>query len=80
MGAKLSIDAHGPSNAVAEVAGCDPRLVCLPIWTQHEPTRWHTNPHTLKLESSKFHQRLVAECYMPRDDSGRQWLVREVEA
>jgi hypothetical protein len=46
------IDADSAHHAVETAAGCDWRLVCLPIW--RDRTR---------------------ECYMPRDDSGRQWLV-----
>lgn len=51
------IDAHSPTDAVAEAAGCPWEAVCLPIWTT-----------------------AAGSCYMPRDDSGRQWLVGEVFA
>lgn len=61
-----------PHYAVAEVAKCDPLAVGLPIW-RAEP-RSRTGGTT---RSAEYHQQYDVECYMPHDNSGRQWLVRE---
>ena len=73
MGTEQRIEAHTAQNAVAEAANCEVVLVCLPIW-RTEP-RSHTGGNEA---SARYLGEYGRECYMPRDDSGRQWLVREV--
>lgn len=54
-----TIEAYSPHNAVEIAAGCHWRDVCLPIWRRG---RRHDGSYQV-------------ECYMPLDNSGRQWLV-----
>jgi hypothetical protein len=58
-------EAHSATDAVALAAECDWRAVCLPIWWVSPRTKTPRAP-------------IGTECYMPRDDSGRQWLVRDL--
>lgn len=59
MGPFLEIEAASPHHAVEIAAGCHPEDVGLPIWRA----------------GPRFNGSWERECYMPRDDSGRQWLV-----
>jgi hypothetical protein len=63
MGLVVTIEAYNALYAVAEVAGCDLSVVTLPIW-RRGPDAWNVS--------------YEVECYMPLDNTGRQWLVREV--
>lgn len=61
------IDADNDYEAVAHVADCNPMDVCLPIWRRGAtPTQAHL-------------QQYRERCYMPRDNSGRQWIVRDAQ-
>lgn len=57
------VEAHSSMLAVAEAACCNWRAVCLPIW-RREPS-WGRGLTTYN-----------EECFMPLDNSGRQWIVR----
>jgi hypothetical protein len=62
----LRIEAYNAIHAVAQAASCDVSAVCLPIWRVPERATATRHP-------------VGTECYMPRDDSDRQWLVREAQ-
>lgn len=61
------IEAPNDYHAVAEAAGCAVNDVPIPIW-EGEPER-----HPLAGDRPRY----AVRCYMPRDNSGRQWLVRD---
>lgn len=58
-------ESHNDYGAVAQAAGCQIALVCLPIW-RRGATR-----------AQAYRQEYQERCYMPLDDSGRQWIVRD---
>lgn len=53
------IEAYSPHHAVQLAAGCAAEEVCLPIWRA----------------GPCFDGTWQRECYMPLDNSGRQWIV-----
>jgi DNA-directed RNA polymerase len=55
-------EAPSPMHAAAQAAGCHWTQVGLPIWGQD----W-----------CRLKQRYGIKCFMPLDDSGRQWVVTE---
>ena len=57
---EVAVEASSAAMAVALTAGCRFTDVCLPIWRQG-PDAWH--------------EHYAEECFMPLDDSGRQWIV-----
>lgn len=60
------VEAGNQQMAVADIAGCQIGHVCVPIWVTSEGAR--------------FRNRVLLSCYMPRDGSGRQWIVEECPA
>lgn len=58
------VEAYNDYEAVAEIAGCTVHAVCLPIWRRGRRSRWNPQDYTER-------------CYMPRDNTGRQWLVKD---
>lgn len=69
------LEAHSASDAVVAAAGCEWLDVGLPIWAcvlvfDYDAGR--------RVPSVPAHP-VGTECYMPRDNSGRQWLVREAK-
>jgi hypothetical protein len=69
----LAIEAHSAAHAVSEAARCDFCAVCLPIWRSNPTSKTGGN-----VASARYAQEYETECYMPLDNSGRQWLVREI--
>lgn len=66
LGPGRPIRACNAYHAVAEAADCALNDVCIPIWERRNHWRDQfvgTPP--------------IEQCYMPRDGSGRQWLVQE---
>jgi len=55
------LEGHSDYDVVAEAAGCEFGQVCLPIWRQG---------------TDRWREHYLERCYHPRDDSGRQWIVR----
>lgn len=53
------VEAWGAHHAVWLVSGCHPEDVCPPIWPR----------------GPRFDGSYQVECFMPLDNSGRQWLV-----
>lgn len=56
-----AVEAHSPWSAVEQVARCNFEDIGLPIWRR----------------GPRFNGTWDVECYMPRDDTGRQWLVSQ---
>jgi hypothetical protein len=56
------VEAANDYHAVAEVAGCAVKDVPIHIWEERRQHPWHPRR---------------ARCYMPRDNSGRQWVVED---
>lgn len=58
------VEALNVFYAVAAVAGCEFRVVGLPIWGDRQPTKW---------------QSYARACFMPCDDTSRQWIVTRAD-
>jgi hypothetical protein len=53
-------EAHSPHHAVEQAAACNFEDVCTSIWRR----------------GPRYDGTWQEECYMPRDNTGRQWLVK----
>ena len=62
FGPAIPIEAHCAHAAAVAAAGCDWRKVPLPIW-RDGLNRYTGEAHV--------------QCYMPLDDTGRQWVVTD---
>jgi hypothetical protein len=72
-------DAGNEYHAVAQAAGCSFADICLPIWTTYRTVRWFINPYTGERQPYLHHRPIEAMCFMPLDNSGRQWIVKPVD-
>ncbi|MEO8298760.1 MAG: hypothetical protein ABI574_13235 [Burkholderiales bacterium] len=78
-GQATKVEAHNDTYAVAQVAGCTVFEVCVPIRCE-KPKHWSVHPTSGRPIQKAFWQEYEERYYMPRDDSGRQWMVTDASA